>query len=515
MSLASFLPFPPGQTQVIEGRLDKGDNTLKGGEYVDVHKVEVTESGEFTVRLNGDFDGYLIVQPPDYATTKEGQLENDDWEGDLTESRIVVENAQVGTWTVAVTTASKGVGGSYRLSLDLPGAGGDDASPRSKRTERGELSADDPTLGGGEHFDRFEIELGAGDVLTARLESSDFDTYLALADADANSLVQNDDFEGSQSVSQIEYTAETAQQVILIATSAKKGETGSYVLTLLQAGEHGDGRHYSGELSEGDEALETGSFVDLESLRGTPGARLRVDVTSPEFDTLLFVMDGEGEIIDRNDDFEGDAKHSRVEFTVPAGGSYIVAVTSYAKAEGTYEVRITPLDGAPSGEAGESGPVVRTENGRLEKGDATLETGEFLDVYPLEVTEGEELHIELDSADFDAYLILVQLEGDPIQQDDFDGSTNPRLDYIATGTGTVNVVVTSAKPGETGDYALTIQRGSGTEEESALDTLTGELANGDSTLDTGEFYDSFEYEMVEGRTYLIAMSSADFNAYVG
>ena len=106
---------------------------------------------------------------------------------------------------------------------------------------------------------------------------------------------------------------------------------------------------------------------------------------------------------------------------------------------------------------GESG--TQSESGELRSGDDTLDSGEYFDVYTVDVEVGDVVSADLSSEDFDPYLILES--GDELQVDNDDCTTGDLTRSCAAITavesGTVRVLVTSFEPGETGDYTLEIE----------------------------------------------------------
>ncbi|NJL87329.1 MAG: hypothetical protein HC886_17275 [Leptolyngbyaceae cyanobacterium SM1_1_3] len=58
---------------------------------------------------------------------------------------------------------------------------------------RGRLQNGDATLGDNSLFDKYLIECWAGQTLTITLESTDFDAYLMVYDAQGQRIAQNDD----------------------------------------------------------------------------------------------------------------------------------------------------------------------------------------------------------------------------------------------------------------------------------------------------------------------------------
>ncbi len=104
------------------------------------------------------------------------------------------------------------------------------------------------------------------------------------------------------------------------------------------------------------------------------------------------------------------------------------------------------------------GPVT-TRTGQLRPGDTTLQnTGEYYDTYTFNWTAGTLVRLELDSPDFDTYLILKAPSG--VQQDNDDrepGNLNAAIEMTLNETGTWQVLCTSFASGQTGDYTLTIR----------------------------------------------------------
>jgi len=95
------------------GTLQSGDETLGSGEYVDEYSVPCRRGQSFVADLrSNDFDPYLIVRPPEGD-----QLDNDDWQGDLTHSRIEAVIASDGTCRVLVTSYQSGETGAYELTI--------------------------------------------------------------------------------------------------------------------------------------------------------------------------------------------------------------------------------------------------------------------------------------------------------------------------------------------------------------------------------------------------------------
>ena len=147
--------------------------------------------------------------------------------------------------------------------------------------------------------------------------------------------------------------------------------------------------------------------------------------------------------------------------------------------------------------------VARTLNrGRLEKGDDTLSSGEYSDAYTFAGGTGQRAVIDLRSGDFDPYVFVRAPSGEQFDNDDFEGdASRSLLSLDLTESGEYRVTVTSYGKGETGGYTLSIDVGHTAGMAARMDR-NGRLEEGDETLTSGEFVDSYEFEGVAGATRL-------------
>ncbi|HEX9951556.1 MAG TPA: hypothetical protein VGB53_07295 [Rubricoccaceae bacterium] len=125
-------------------------------------------------------------------------------------------------------------------------------------------------------------------------------------------------------------------------------------------------------------------------------------------------------------------------------------------------------DGGTSAETGPAQAVsaggLRQHSGSLETGDATLETGEFVDAYTIDVQAGQTVVVDLMStSSLDPYLILRAPSGEQVDNDDYEGDrTRSHLEQVASESGAWRVMATSYEPGQSGTYDITIRtEGSG------------------------------------------------------
>lgn len=105
------------------------------------------------------------------------------------------------------------------------------------QTISGALSASDPTLVDGSHYDLYRIAGVTGQAVTVTLRSSAFDAYLAvgrMSGGEFESLVQDDDGAGGTD-SRVTVTFPAADEYLIRANSLSAGETGDYTLDVASA----------------------------------------------------------------------------------------------------------------------------------------------------------------------------------------------------------------------------------------------------------------------------------------
>jgi hypothetical protein len=402
----------------------------------------------------------------------------------------------------------------YGLGLWGMGGGIAEASGKQAASYSGRLESGDNTLTSGEYVDSYTFEARAGQRIVVDLRSSDFDTWL-IVKSPSGDQEDNDDFEGSTSHSRLEIQAAESGTWQALVTTYEKGETGAYevVIDVTAGGGSGDQtRRESGTLSTSDSQLESGEYYDTYTFEAEVGQQVVVDLRSTDFDTYVGVGSPSNELTENDDTPSGDTTHSRVELEVTEAGTWTVIATSYSGEEtGAYELTIT-LSG---GGGADSGSGDRIESGELARGDETLDSGEFIDLYTFEGTPGERVVLDLRSVNFDTYLMVLTPGEETLHNDDFEGDQHRSLlNLELTESGTYTVGVTSYASGETGTYDLHIQQSVAGSTPSGPRVERGNLAAGDETLGTGEYLDVYTFEGTPGQQVRVDVSSSDFDTYL-
>jgi hypothetical protein len=161
----------------------------------------------------------------------------------------------------------------------------------------------------------------------------------------------------------------------------------------------------------------------------------------------------------------------------------------------------------------ETNDYSETFTGTLQEGDDTLDNGEYFDYFEIDLVQGQEVTFELSSTDFDTYLIISAPDDFGYVNDDatidVDGYLSKLTIPIST-TGTWTIGVSSYEVGESGDYQVGVVKYDGIYNE----VVTENLADGDSTDETGAFVDSYSYDFEAGQKATVVLSSLEFDPYL-
>jgi hypothetical protein len=499
------------------GSLSQGDGTLQSGEFRDTYSVQARAGEQITVSLTSDqFDTYIMIRGPgDFVE------DNDDAPGQGTNSQLTITAPAAGTYQVIATSFQAGETGDYRLRIESgaaanpvvqtrPPAGSrpsgvsvSQAIPRTQavsgpalvvgRTVNGQLAATDAALPNGAYTDTFQIAGRSGQRLELQLTSNAVDPLLMI-EGPGLSASNDDDTENGTTNSRLIVTLPQSGTYTVRATSYRPSETGNYQLTVRDAGSQpvasaanlqasansiSLGQIASGDLRQGDEALQSGEFADRFTFNGVAGQRVRISMVSPDIDSYLMLISPNGNQ-EENDDAAAGVTDSRLDAVLSEDGPYTIVATSYRPEEsGSYSLSVYDLaregtslaaSTSPSRPTGPTtGPALTTPanaialtadrpaNGQLAAGDTRLQSGEFTDVYTFQGRRGQRATISLTSTQFDPYLILRHPDGQQVDNDDGgDGSLNSQISLILPQDGLYQVTATSFQPGESGPYTLSL-----------------------------------------------------------
>lgn len=197
---------------------------------------------------SADFDTYLSL----IAISDEGSnvvMENDDFEGDYTRSRIAFTAAEGVRYVAEATSYGRASSGSYTVKVEITESPDADMEffssyPASYFAESiplalGESASSNLSVAEAVRMAHYyQLNgLNAGDTVTVRLDSNDFDTYIYVIDAtNLNYVAENDDFDGSYASSQVSFSVEEGVSYLVKATSFDGMGVGNYDLTVSVEG---------------------------------------------------------------------------------------------------------------------------------------------------------------------------------------------------------------------------------------------------------------------------------------
>lgn len=207
----------------------------------------------------------------------------------------------------------------------------------------GTLAPSDLATPSGAYYDRHTLNVQAGELIDAALESEGFDGRLRLLAPDGTAFESPDD--APPGPRRLQVWAPIGGTWSVEATSVLPGQTGRYRLDTEVSGEPLPAAGWpAGFVETGwlgddqDDTLDSGEFVDVFVLSGHVGDLVTLDVRS-EFAPLVALVSPSGEIV--RDESPG-GRRSELRVQLPEVGSYTIAVTSDAPATtGAYTLKIT------------------------------------------------------------------------------------------------------------------------------------------------------------------------------
>ncbi|MEC8455881.1 MAG: PPC domain-containing protein, partial [Pseudomonadota bacterium] len=216
-----------------------------------------------------------------------------------------------------------------------------------------------------------------------------------------------------------------------------------------------------GEIKTEDPQSDDGKHYHAYAFSGAEGERIQAILRSGDFDAYLEVGAAEGDFTALASDDDGLAQgtDSRLNFTLPKTGDYVIRVMPLsAEEDGLYALELT--ERGPEPEPG-SILVGATARGTLSSTDAMTEEGAYYDAYRFQAKKDEKLRITLVSNAFDAFLDLGE-GGEAFTSlatdDDGLSDTHAKLEWTAPEDGWYVVRARALAPNETGAYALAVER---------------------------------------------------------
>ncbi|MEM8696853.1 MAG: hypothetical protein AAGE05_12605 [Pseudomonadota bacterium] len=233
-----------------------------------------------------------------------------------------------------------------------------------------------------------------------------------------------------------------------------------------------------GELTRESERVTSNDYyLDSYTVTGEAGDRIAIAMQSEDFDTLIEIgrMESDQFMQIAVDDDGGDGLNSRLVFTFPETGTYIVRARTFgADATGNYMIEVSELAPPPP-----PPPPLRIRAGSTAEGTLTMDSPTYSPdayggqdrhyaLYELRGRAGDTRTVTLRSGDFDAFLGIGAMTplGFAIVESNDDGAANDeeeslgldsRLTVTFREAGTLMIRATTLGGGATGEYSLTVE----------------------------------------------------------
>ena len=341
------------------------------------------------------------------------------------------------------------------------------------QTVRGTISASDPKLDDGSHYDSWRLRGQANQRVEIVMESADFDAYLKITEGSNEEALETDDDGAGGTNARIVVTLKDRDYVIS-ANTLTADETGSYTLRVTSLGAPAppraavplSGGRVAGVLNTSDPVASDETYYDDYKYTAQAREAVTIDLVSEDFDAYLEVgrmTAGEFESLKTNDD-GSDGTDSRIQYTFPSAGEYIIRANTLTAGEtGAYTLTLTS-----SGVRAATPPVParqiragETLTGSLAATDPIADDDTNYDEFSYSGTAGERVILDLSSTDFDTYLLIGRMEDGQFKalaenDDNQDGGTGSTIVFTLPTTGQYLIRANSLGKA-TGAYSLTVK----------------------------------------------------------
>lgn len=215
-----------------------------------------------------------------------------------------------------------------------------------------------------------------------------------------------------------------------------------------------DGEPLRSSLDNTSNLLPDNSYFNTHTFEGRAGQRISITMTSNQLDAYLLLYGPNQEYLGKNDDHD-NSRNARIDIELPTSGTYLVFANSYgAREEGPYEltVRTSPKDLT-------SADHLLNINGLLNEQDGRLNDDSLYDEYIFRGQQGQQVTLNLNSDDFDPYLLLIDNQGNKIAENDDIARNNPNseISIALPYTGEYRVIVNAYDHRGQGSYQVIVR----------------------------------------------------------
>ena len=224
---------------------------------------------------------------------------------------------------------------------------------------------------------------------------------------------------------------------------------------------HPDG-NYVGRWAEPScqTSLRSGAYASAAEFSLTERQAITIRLDSVAADPFLYLLDAQGDVVEFDDD-GGTSLNSRIDRLLPAGTYHALATTFTPGETGWFALAIKVVDTGPDGPCAvqDFGSIAETAwtSGEWTPHDcqADQRPSAYADNYIFVLEEESLLTIDLES-DADAYLFLLDADGDAIARNDDGGDGHDARIQRRLPAGEYQIIATTFAPSERGRYWLSI-----------------------------------------------------------
>lgn len=341
---AQITPLRVGET--VSGALGEDSGTGNSGVRADQYRLRGKEGDRIAFSMDSDeFDTYLEL----FDANMQSLATDDDSGGELN-ARLVHVLPADGDYIIE----ARGYGdaeGPYDLRASIVAAPPAPTPIRFGQTVQGELKENGPEDDGGNLFGGYRFTGTKGQRIQATMRSGDLDAYLELGEAgdEFTALASDDDGLRQGTDARLNFTLPEDGEYVLRARGYSRDQKGLYSLELSDRGpEPGTGSLLvpsvvRSSLSDLDALTDEGIAFDAYSFKAKSGDKLRFTLISSSFDAVVEVgedKNGSWRSLKSDDDGLSD-NHSRLDWTAPRDGTFILRARSYAPAStGSYVLTV-------------------------------------------------------------------------------------------------------------------------------------------------------------------------------
>jgi hypothetical protein len=283
--------------------------------------------------------------------------------------------------------------------------------------------------------DLYSLTLPSAGTVDLEIDSGAFNALLAVRDNKDNLIVREEDVNG---LGVAHVTADLPAGVYTVASGANSGAGNYYLTAKFTAHDIADctfaqsldlNGGFIQRLGPRSCAGANGQPVDYYSFTLAADSLVLAVMTSSEVDGYLTLYDATGNQVRSDDNTYGSNDPLIVQY-LPAGAYKLAARAASATVGGLYEVDLrtvtgprppfcTPISTVTPGD---------TVSGVITYTGCQYTDNVFADLYQMNLTADTAIDLQLNSSEFDAYLVLLDSKGAVVDEDDDSGgSTNARI----------------------------------------------------------------------------------------